>query len=275
VLECVINISEGRDRAILDALGDACGPSLLDVHTDPFHNRSVFTLAGTEIETAARRLARSAVEMLDIRHHAGVHPRIGMVDVVPFVPLPGTDSSLVDAQRAQRSFAEWVAAELHVPVFLYGNDRSLPEVRKGAFRTLQPDTGPSAPHPSAGAMAVGCREVLVAYNLWLPTSDVALARAVAKRIRRPGLRALGLDVGGMAQVSCNLVTPFELGPQHAYDIVANETTVDRAELVGLLPRAVLHRQSPTRWSQLDIGEDKTIEARLSRTETSSRKDELR
>lgn len=244
-------------------LAATCTPVLLDVHTDEFHNRSVFTLAGDEVQEYARNLTLKAVELLDIRKHAGVHPRMGIVDVVPFIPLPGSDSSMHDACTAQNAFAQWAASELHIPAFLYGASRSLPEVRKGAFHAFPPDFGPPAPHTTAGAIAVGCRSILIAYNLWLDTDDTGTARAIAKSIRQEGLRTLGLDVGGVAQVSCNLTDPQLVGPELAYDLVAAQAPIRRAELVGLLPRGVLHRQDTSRWEQLDLSEQKTIEARLS------------
>jgi glutamate formiminotransferase len=271
VLECVINISEGTDAAVLRSLQSACAVALLDVHTDAHHNRSVFTLGGAHVESAARDLTEAAVHRLDIRAHTGVHPRIGVVDVVPFVPLPGTNSEPGDAARAQVAFAQWVSAELHVPAFLYGANRSLPELRKGAFIEFPPEFGPPTPHTGAGAVAVGQRPVLIAYNLWLDTNDIRLAREIAGRIRRPGLRTLGLDVGGQAQVSCNIVDTDVMTPEIAYDLVSSHAPVDRAELVGLLPREVLLRLPRSRWTQLDIDEDRTIEARLSsrRRETGS------
>jgi glutamate formiminotransferase / 5-formyltetrahydrofolate cyclo-ligase len=261
VLECVVNISEGQEPNTLDALRRSCSDALLDVHTDPFHHRSVFTLAGTHVEHAARSLATEAVRRIDIREHVGVHPRTGVVDVVPFVPLAG--STMADAAAAQIAFAEWISSELHIPAFLYGADRSLPELRKGMFTTFPPEFGPTSPHPSAGAVAVGQRPILIAYNLWLGIDDIQLSRAIARTIRRPGLRTLGLDVGGTAQVSCNIIDVERVGPELVYDLVQKHAPIDRAELVGLLPHEVLVRQTRARWPQLDIGDDKTIAARLS------------
>jgi len=264
VLECVINISEGQNATTLRALQDTCRNALLDLHTDAHHHRSVFTLGGPHVEEAARELTRRAVELIDIREHHGVHPRIGVVDVVPFVPLPDTTSTMHEAVRAQTAFAQWVASELHIPAFLYGASRSLPELRKGAFTTFPPEFGPTAPHETAGAIAVGHRPVLIAYNLWLKSHDIRLSKAIARSIRRPGLRALGLDVGGTAQVSCNIVDTDAISPGIAYDLVLQHAGIERAELVGLLPRNVLLRQDTDRWKQLDLSLDQTIEARLSR-----------
>jgi glutamate formiminotransferase/glutamate formiminotransferase/formiminotetrahydrofolate cyclodeaminase len=263
VLECVVNVSEGRDGAVLAALRDAAGDSLLDVHTDPHHHRSVLTLLG---EDAARSVAAVAVERIDLRTHSGVHPRLGAVDVVPFVALEG--STVVDAVRARDDFAAWFARTHEVPCFAYGPERTLPEVRRRAFHGLDPSVGPAAPHPTAGATAVGARPVLVAFNLWLD-GDLPTARAIAAAVRGPAIRALGLPVGDRVQVSMNLIAPDEVGPARAYDLVAGAASergarVDGAELVGLLPASVLARIPASRWAELDLDEDRTIEARLAR-----------
>jgi glutamate formiminotransferase / 5-formyltetrahydrofolate cyclo-ligase len=230
---------------------------LLDVHSDVHHNRSVLTLVG---EAAPRAVARAAVAALDLRRHQGVHPRFGVVDVVPFVPLAG--STLVDAVAARDRFLDWMAAEMGVPGFAYGPERTLPEVRRLAFAELPPDRGPSRPHPTAGATAVGARPVLVAWNVWLAEPDLARAQWIAREIRGPRLRALGLPVGGRVQVSMNLVEPDELGPAEAWDLVAERGALAGAELVGLVPRSVLERTDPARWGELDLAEGKTIESRL-------------
>lgn len=262
MLECVVNISEGHDDAVLAALTAACGAQLLDVHRDAHHNRSVFTLVGEE---APRALAAEAVARLDLRRHRGVHPRIGIVDVVPFTPLGG--AGLGDALTARTAFARWAGTTLQVPAFLYGPERTLPEVRKGAFTSFPPDFGPGRPHLSAGAMAVGAREALVAYNVWLAGPDVALARAVAATVRGPHVRALGLAVGERAQVSMNLTAPRVVGPAEAFDEVRRLVSeagghVAGAELVGLVPAAVLEAVDPARWEELDLGADRTVEGRL-------------
>ncbi len=212
VLECVVNVSEGRDAGVLLALAAAAGGTLLDVHSDPHHHRSVFTLGGgaVVVEADARALAAAAVARLDLRRHVGVHPRLGVVDVVPFVPLGG--STLADAVAARDRFLAWAGVELGLPGFAYGPERTLPDVRRRAFVDLAPDAGPFVPHETAGAVCVGAREVLVAFNVWLADgADLALAREVARAVRGPAVRALGLDVGGRAQVSMNLVDPLVVG----------------------------------------------------------------
>lgn len=263
-----MNVSEGRHPAVLSALAEAAGRDLLDVHTDPDHHRSVFTMIG---ERSPRLVAAKAVELVDLRHHEGVHPRFGVVDVVPFVPL--RDATLSDAVRARDEFARWAAATLDVPCFLYGPlpsrsggplgpGRSLPDVRRQAFRALAPDLGPPTAHRSAGAAAVGARPLLVAYNLWLAEPDLEQAKVIAAAIRSGPLRTLGLAVGEHVMVSCNLVDPIRVGPAEAWDAVAAHADIARAELVGLVPEAVLRSTPEDRWDQLDLAADRSIEARL-------------
>lgn len=259
-----MNISEGHRAEVLGRLRAAAEPAVLDVHTDPFHNRSVFTLVGTE---AVRSLARAAVAELDLGQHTGVHPRLGVVDVVPFVPLAG--SSFAEAIEARDGFARWAADELGVPCFLYGPDRSLPEVRRSAWKDLLPDLGPGEPHPTAGAMCVGARTELVAYNVYLRSATLTDAKRIAARIRGPHLRALGLQVGDEVQVSMNLVDPAMVGPAQAYDAVARYGAIDHTELVGLLAEHILGRIPRWRWDELDVDENRTIEWRLGRA-TSAR-----
>jgi len=273
MLECVVNLSEGRDPVLVDALGAAAGTALLDLHRDADHHRCVLTLAGPRVEDAVRSLARLAVARIDLRDHGGVHPRFGALDVVPFVPLDATGAALPasapldEALAARDRFAAWAADELDVPCFLYGPERSLPEVRRRAFADLAPDTGPPAPHPSAGACAVGARHALVAYNVWLETADLEEVRGIAAAVRAPAVRALGLAVDGRCQVSCNLVDPDTVGPAALFDAVAAlaghaGVAASGAELVGLVPRRVLEAVDPARWAELDLGAERTIEARL-------------
>lgn len=261
VLECVLNLSEGRDPDLIDTLAAAAGDGLLDLHVDPHHNRSVFTMVG---EDAPRRLATSAVALLDLRSHFGVHPRIGVVDVVPFVALGDTDPG--EAVAARDRFCAWAGKKLALPCFRYGDERTLPEVRNQAFNTLTPDCGPTSPHPTAGACAVGARPPLIAYNLWVVDLGETTLRAVAASLRGPRLRTLGLKVGDRYQVSCNLTSPTELGPAQVADQVAHAIAaaggrVTGAELVGLVPASVLEAIPQERWTELDLAADRTIEAR--------------
>jgi glutamate formiminotransferase / 5-formyltetrahydrofolate cyclo-ligase len=262
MLAAVINVSEGRDLERIASIAASAGEHCLDVHSDADHHRSVFWLAGPAVESAARDLTATAVDLLDIRAHQGVHPRIGVVDVVPFVPLGG--SSIGDAVAARDAFAAWAGDELGLPCFLYGTQRTLPDIRRLAFVHIAPDTGPRSPHPTAGACAVGARGPLVAYNLWLDGHDIATAKAIAAAVRSESVRALGLQVGDAVQVSCNLVNPSVFGPADIYDAVLRHAAVARAELVGLLGRDVLNAVPRERWAELDLGEDRTLEARLER-----------
>ncbi|GIU85536.1 MAG: glutamate formiminotransferase [Acidimicrobiia bacterium] len=283
MLECVANVSEGRDVEALRAIASACGPSLLDVHADRDHNRSVFTLAGPgarDAEGAARGLARAVAERLTIVGHEGVHPRFGALDVVPFVALGGTDAERQLAAMTARAFARWWSDTYGVPVFCYDDAdaqrRDLPHARRHAFRSRAPDFGPAAPHPRLGATAVGARAPLVAVNLLLVTRDVVVARRIARRMRErdgglPGVRALGflLESERRAQVSLNLVdltrTGLEEACLHVRDLARQEhTEVARVELVGLVPRAELDRCSDEflAWSGLDA--ESTVEARIGR-----------
>ena len=270
MLECVVNVSEGRDDDSLEALERASGPSLCDRHSDTFHNRSVFTLIGApyDLERDVRSLIDVAFERLDLAHHEGVHPRFGVVDVVPFVAL---ESREIDVARDLRErTGQWVADTYDVPVFFYGpvagKLRTLPEVRRRAFRDLAPDLGPPVATPRLGAVACGVRPVLVAWNLWLDGVTIARARELATSIRRPEVRSLAFEVGQHVQVSCNLIDPLVVGPQWVYDQVLARLEapgrIERAELVGLIPRAVLATADPPRWRQLDLDEERTIEGRL-------------
>ena len=253
----MVNVSEGRSAAVLDALAAAAGSDLLDVHVDPFHHRAVLTLVGEE---APRAVAAEAVRRIDLRRHTGAHPRLGAVDVAPFVPLHGMPMG--QAVTARDRFSAWCAGELGLPAFRYGPEGpTLPEVRRLA-RRRPPDDGGPLPHPTAGAVAVGAREVLVAYNVVLAEVDLGRATAVAAAVRGPAVRALGLRVGDDVQVSMNLVRPHEVGPAAAHDAVAALAPVRRAELVGLVPDAVLRSVDPGRWAALDLAEDRTIESRL-------------
>jgi glutamate formiminotransferase len=247
----VINISEGRAEYIRPIAEAGGGEAVRDVHSDVHHHRSVLTMTGPDDDAlfaSVQAVATKAVDTLDLRTHRGVHPRLGVVDVVPWVDLndpwaPWTTRSLAVRDR----FKAWAEAELHVPCVIYGPERTLPEIR----RTTAPlDT-------KAGMICVGARGVLVAYNLWLATADVQTAKRIAKDIRQPGLRALGLEVGDQVQVSCNLTDPSRLGPADVYDLVAAQAEIEhahvaRAELVGLIPEALRAAVPESRWDALDL-----------------------
>jgi len=278
VLECVVNVAEGRDAAVLSRLATACGDALLDLHADPDHHRSVFTLAGPgprDAAWAAAGLARAALAELDLSGRDGVHPRLGLVDVVPFVALGEPPQVAIEAAG---EFGARIAAELEVPVFFYGaadpEGRDLPSVRRDAFTRRAPDVGPPQPHPRWGATAVGARPPLVAVNCWLDQDDLDLARSVATAVRArdgglPGVRALGfrLPSVGQVQVSMNVTDLTATSVEAACRAVAAavETAgaaVTRLEWVGLVPGDAIEQCSPgfRAWSGLD--HSRSIEGRL-------------
>jgi glutamate formiminotransferase len=260
-LESVPNVSEGRDAAVVAALGEAFGrrARLLDVHSDPDHHRSVFTLVGEEAEligTLLEGIAR-ACELVDLRRHDGAHPRIGATDVVPLVPLRAGD--LERAKAAALLLAERVGDELGLPVFLYGEvgggrgpaffrrGGSAELARRLADGELAPDFGPGRLDPTAGGVIVGARRPLIAFNVNLGSDDLDAARAIAAAVREtgggfPGVRALGLALprAGLVQVSMN-VEDGEAAALH--DIVgriaelagSRGIAVVGSELVGLMP----------------------------------------
>lgn len=271
MFECVINVSEGRRRALLDELSASAGPSLRDRHSDVAHHRSVFTLINDaeSLVRDVRSLITRAYELIDLRTHAGVHPRFGAVDVIPFVALETSERAAACELRDET--AQWLAASFQVPVFLYGtlgdgSTRSLPLVRRNAFAGLEPDFGPGQPSPSRGAAAVGCRDVLVAWNLWLEGVTLDQARAMATSLRSAALRTLAFAFDDVVQVSCNVVDVDEVRLSQVYDAVRARLNpgarIARSELVGLAPRSLVERESPDRWSQLDLSLERTIEAAL-------------
>jgi glutamate formiminotransferase / 5-formyltetrahydrofolate cyclo-ligase len=281
VLETVVNVSEGRDDNVLTTLREACGPSLIDVHTDADHNRSVFTLAGPGPDDAApatRALARAVAENVSIAAHSGVHPRLGALDVVPFVALCDDTNARDDAVAYAHEFASWWSIEFAVPVFFYGDadreGRDLPSARRNAFATRRPDLGPASPHATLGATTVGARPPLVAINCLLTTDDIRIAVDIARHTRErdgglPGVRALGFPLAraARAQVSLNVTdlarTGVETACEHVRTLARTRgVEVSAVELVGLLPAAELARCSPKfrAWSRLD--DDCTIEARI-------------
>lgn len=265
MLEAVPNVSEGRDAARVRAIGDAFATraALLDVHSDVDHNRSVFTLAGDDtalVEALLEGIA-IAVELIDLREHEGVHPRVGAVDVVPLVPLVPED--MERARRAALAVAQRVGAQLRLPVFLYGEigeGRRPAFFRRGGTEMLQrriaagellPTAGPAELDARSGAVLVGARAPLVAYNLVLDTDDAEVARDIAAAVRESGggmagLQAIGLrlESTGRAQVSMNVID-VQRAPLHAVvDLVRRESAargvgVVDGELVGLVPEATL------------------------------------
>jgi glutamate formiminotransferase len=251
----VPNFSEGRDPACVAALESVIasvpGVIVLDSTSDADHNRSVITFAGNPepVLEAAVRAAAKAAESIDLTHHKGVHPRLGSLDVLPFVPLRG--STLADCAELAHRAGERIWSELRIPVYFYEAAAKRPECRKleNARRgTLPPDLGGPALHPTAGAVVVGARKVLIAFNINLATTDIQVAKDIARLIRAssgglPGVKALGLPLAsrGLVQVSMNL-TDFEQTSVHTvFGMVrllaaARGVEVADSELIGLLPR---------------------------------------
>ena len=260
LVECVPNFSEGRDPATIDALRAAIsavpGAQLLDVQSDTAHNRSVFTFVAPPAAAVAAAFAamRVAQQRIDLTKHAGEHPRMGATDVVPFVPVTGV--TMEECVQLARQLGERVAKELQIPVFLYAKAATrvererLPDIRKGEFeglrgRTLEPDFGPPRVHPTAGATAIGARPFLVAFNVYLDTQEIAVAKEIAKQIRTssgglPGVQASGFIVDGLAQVSMNLLDIDITSPAVVFNAIKARAEkqgvgVQYSEIVGLIP----------------------------------------
>jgi glutamate formiminotransferase / formiminotetrahydrofolate cyclodeaminase len=270
LVECVPNFSEGRRPEVIEAIRAAIasvkGVSVLDVSSDPSHNRSVITFVAPVDAAVDAAFAgiRVAAERIDLRKHTGEHPRIGATDVVPFIPLEG--STMEDCIALARQLGERVGRELKIPVYLYERAATTParenlaDVRRGEFEGLReelgknpgrnPDFGPSQIHPTCGAIAIGARPFLVAYNVYLgPASNLQVAKNVAKAVRGSSggfkyVKGLGLEVDGQAQVSMNLVDTEKTPLHTAFDFVkmraeAEGAQVTWSEIVGLVPERVL------------------------------------
>jgi len=288
----VPNVSEGRDPATIDALLEAVrvpGVRVLDVHSDPDHNRSVFTVAGDPlaVQDAMVALAGEAMERIDLRRQRGTHPRIGALDIVPVVAPTPDDLSM--ACELAVGIAQRIGEELALPVFRYGAiashpDRRRPyEFRRGGLESLErdvedgllvPDDGPHRIHATAGAVLVGAREPLIAWNVVLPHATLTDARAIAARVREsgggpPGLRALGmyLSEAGVAQVSMNLEDFRRTPPAVAVAAVRREAErlgveAGDSELVGLIPAAALRGPSPSSLRLAGFRPGQVLEAQL-------------
>ncbi len=277
LVECVPNLSEGRDPDVIAAVAGAVrsveGVALLDVDSDPWHHRTVYTFVGPPpaVAEAAFALVREAAARIDLAGHRGEHPRIGAADVVPFVPLDRLDlgglraAGMDECVRLADRVGERVADELGIPVFLYGRAARRPErvvpapFRRGGFEALRdgiardpgraPDLGERRIHPTAGATAVGARPLLIAYNVLLDTDDVAVARGIAREIRTssgglPAVQALGFRVAERAQVSTNLLDPAVTSPARVFAAVraaaaSRGVGVRSSEVVGLAPESAL------------------------------------
>lgn len=291
LIECVPNVSEGRRADVIAALEDAlAGPGirLLDRSSDPSHNRSVYTFAGepAAIRDAVLRLFGAAIEAIDLRAHDGIHPRMGAVDVVPFVPLEG--ATMEDCVALAKDTGALVAERFGVPVFLYEEAaatdarRSLADIRRGgvngvALRMHQaawrPDFGPDQPHPTAGAVAIGARPILIAYNVNLASNRLGVAKRIASAIRAsngglPYVKALGMQLDdGIVQVSMNLTNYKETSMSTVFDTVVREAAVDgvrvlESEIVGLVPADALPPDPARRLKLRPDDLNKVLEMRL-------------
>ncbi|MGQ9455105.1 MAG: glutamate formimidoyltransferase [Armatimonadota bacterium] len=268
LFQCVPNFSEGRRQEvvqnIVNSIKTSSSVTVADFSADFDHNRCVITLVGPseEIEKAILASARTAVELIDLNHHQGVHPRIGAVDVIPITPL--AETSMDDAKKLAHTLGSRIASELAIPVYFYEESasseqrRALENIRRGGFESLKeaelagdrtPDLGPHKVHPTAGAVAVGARGPLIAYNVNLATDDLTVAQRIASKIRAMrksgegmhGVKAIGLflDSRGIAQVSFNITRPDVVGLWEVYSFVEQEARklgveILESELVGLV-----------------------------------------
>ena len=295
LIECVPNFSEGRRpevvAAIRDAIASVDGVSILDASSDESHNRSVITFvapADVAVQAAFEGI-RTAAQQIDLRHHTGEHPRIGATDVVPFVPLE--DSTMEDCIELAKQLGERVGKELGIPVYLYERAASRPtgvnlaDVRRGQFEGLRdeiktnperaPDFGPPEIHESAGAIAIGARPFLVAYNVYLgAATNLPLAKAIAKAVRESsgGLKAvkgLGLEVDGQAQVSMNLVDTGQTALHTVFDTITEKATAEGievtwSEIIGLVPERVLFDAAKSHLKLEQFTPDQVLERQVAR-----------
>ena len=304
LVECVPNVSEGRRPEVVDEIVAAFAGAdpevlVLDRSSDPDHHRTVITLMGLGpvLVEAAVAGARACARLIDLNHHRGVHPRMGALDVLPFVPfgaetrLRGGDDPDLDCAGLAERAGRRIAAEVGVPVYLYGAAArhpgwtALPEVRGRGFETLRaapdrvPDFGGPGLHPTAGATAAGAREVLIAYNVELAGADLALARKIASAVRErdgglPAVRAMGVPLAGrgLVQVSMNLLDWRATPPAAAYAAVAalageNGARVEASEIVGLAPAGALDGVDPADLRLRGFAPDMLLESRLLRALT--------
>jgi len=305
LVECVPNFSEGRDTGMVEAIAASIaavdGVHLAGMEMDGDHNRSVITFMGSpeDVARGAFEGCRTARDLIDLKRHRGVHPRIGATDVIPFIPL--SNCTMDDCVSLARDCGGEIGRSLGIPVFFYGHAaldtrrRELPDLRRGGFEGLverarqarkfqhvqqepspAPDAGPGMVHASAGATAVGVRDVLVAYNVNLDTDDVRVARTIAQVIREkngglPEVRALGLMLPGrhLAQVSMNLTDYRQTDMAHAFEAVAHLAEAQgievlESELVGLAPRDALGGAVPEDLRMKPLDPDRYLETHTSR-----------
>ena len=293
ILECVPNVSEGRDRGMIDALAGAirsvAGVRLADIHADPDHHRSVFTFLGAPaaVEAAACALAEVALRAIDMRTHRGIHPRIGALDVLPFVPL--REMSMAEAVTIAHRVGRTLGARFELPIFFYAEAalsperKSLPRIRSGEYEGLaakladpawKPDAGLARFNPRSGATAVGARGILVAFNVWLDSNDLDATRAIARAVREssgglPAVQAMGVPLArdAITQVSLNLLDYGRMSLPKVFERVKSEAarrgiSVRQSELVGLAPRDAFAGASPESLALPDFTPAKLLETYL-------------
>ena len=294
LVECVPNFSEGLNadtvQRIADAIRSVESTCVLDTHIDPDHNRSVITFVARPdkiVEAALKAVAR-ATQLIDMRQHKGEHPRLGATDVLPFVPV--RDVTMAECVQLSHQAGRRIAAELSIPVYFYEQAalrperKNLEDVRRGALERLreeiatvqarEPDVGPRLTHETAGAIAVGARQFLIAFNVVLKSTDISIARQIAKTIRfrhggLPFLKALGFQLHsrGLVQVSMNLVNYEVTGMTEAYKAVQREADrlaidIESVEIVGLVPEAALDRKAPYFSKLVNFSESKILEHQI-------------
>jgi len=293
LIECVPNVSEGRRPDVVNAIAEAVahvvGVRLLDRSSDEAHNRSVLTFAGAApaVQQAVMALFAAALDLIDLRQHSGAHPRLGAVDVVPFIPLQS--ATMAQCVALAKETASMAASRFQLPVYLYEEAAATPErrnladIRRGGFEGLAakmasplwaPDYGPSRPHPSAGATVIGARAALIAFNVNLATDRLDIAKAVAAAVRQssgglPFVKALGIALSdrGIVQVSMNL-TNFEQTPiVRAFEAVRHEAErrgarVLESEIVGLVPESALPPAAEQMLQLAGFRSDQVLERRL-------------
>ena len=294
IVECVPNFSEGRRKEVVDAIAKSIasvpGVRLLDTEMDPNHNRCVITFVGDRnaVAEAAFQGAMSAVARIDMNHHRGEHPRVGALDVLPFVPISGV--TMDDCVALAKSVGKRIADELQVPVYLYEaaatrpDRKALPDVRRGEFEGLKvaieteperrPDFGPAKLHPTAGACIVGARPVLIAWNVNLGTKDVTVAKRIAKAIREsdgglPAVRAKGFELAdrGLVQVSMNMTDYRKTSLVQAFEAIRELATKEHVEIVeseiiGLVPLDAVLVGATQYFKLARFHREQVLEARL-------------
>ena len=293
VIECVPNISEGRDpervREIADAVRAAPGVRLLDVSSDPSHNRSVLTFVGdaAAVKAGVAALFDAVVPRIDLTRHEGEHPRMGAVDVVPLIPIRG--ATVEECVVLSREVAAEIASRHGIPVYLYEDSaasearRNLAEIRKGEFEGFAekmknpkwvPDFGPARPHPTAGVVAVGARSALIAYNINLGTNDLKVADSIARAIRHIGggfryVKAMGVALAerGQVQVSINMINYTKTPLHRVFECVKSEAerygvSIVGSEIVGLAPADALFMAADHYLRLENFSSDQVLETRL-------------